>query len=337
MGYSIGGVISQLASETSPDGVVTKADLSQWYPVALFSRKTISAETQYKIHDGEFLAIVEALKTWRHYLESCKYEVFDLTDHNNLCRFMDKKSLNSRQDCWAQELSRYYFWIDYCQGKANAVADTLSKFLQKSQDKKKELRAENGRIFYRLQNSLTSANLASLSAPPHLYQVLICGIYVLSQLRQFWNGLQKELAQERPYVVGGMRLRLHKLQAKDEQAQKTRTEHPKGWDNINSVLHYQGLPYVPKIIRTELISRHHDNLLASHFGMEKTCELIAQKYYWPMLRHDVENFIKGCDICLASKAIHHKPYGDLHSLPVPIHRWKDLSMDFITGLTILTD
>ena len=95
-GYAIGGVLSQLASGTSPDGVVTKTDLGQWHPVAFFSRKMIPAETRYETHNSELLAIVEAFKTWRHYLEGCKHEVLVLTDHNNLCRFMDTKSLSSR-------------------------------------------------------------------------------------------------------------------------------------------------------------------------------------------------------------------------------------------------
>ena len=183
----------------------------------------IPAKIWYKIHDGELLAIVEAFKTWRHYLEGCKHEVLILTDQNNLCCFMDTKSLNSKQVRWAQKLSWYHFRIVYCQGKANAAVDALSRFPQRSQDKKEELRAENGWIFYWLQNSLTSTNLTSLSALSYLHQVLICGTYVLSRLRLFWNGLREKLAQEGPYV-GSMRLRLHKLQAKDEDACKLRAE-----------------------------------------------------------------------------------------------------------------
>ena len=71
----------------------------------------IPAETWYETHNNEFLAIVKAFKTWRHYLESCKHEVFVFTDNNNLRCFMDTKS--SRQVCWAQELSRYHFQINY--------------------------------------------------------------------------------------------------------------------------------------------------------------------------------------------------------------------------------
>ena len=95
-GYAIGGVLSQLASGTSPDGVVTKADLGQWHPIAFFSRKMIPAETRYETHDGKLLAIVKAFKMWRHYLEGCKHEVLVLMDHNNLRWFMDTKSLSSK-------------------------------------------------------------------------------------------------------------------------------------------------------------------------------------------------------------------------------------------------
>ena len=102
-GYAIGGVLSQLTSDH------LTSDQGQWHPVAYFSRKMIPAETRYETHDGELLAIVEAFKTWRHYLEGCKHKVLMLTNHNNLCRFMDTKSLSSRQVRWAQKLSRYHF------------------------------------------------------------------------------------------------------------------------------------------------------------------------------------------------------------------------------------
>ena len=88
----------------------------------------ISAKTQYKTHNGERLAIVEIFKTWRHYLECCKYKVFVLTNHNKLSRFMDMKNLSFCQVWWAQELSCYYFWVDYYQSKVNGVADALSPF-----------------------------------------------------------------------------------------------------------------------------------------------------------------------------------------------------------------
>ena len=129
LGYAISGIFSQL----------TLDNLGQWHLVAFFSRKMIPAETWYKTHDGELLAIVEAFKTWKYYLESCKHEVFMLTDYNNLQRFMDTKNLSSKQVRWAQELSRYHFQTDYRQGKANRATDALSQYPQWSAREKKTL------------------------------------------------------------------------------------------------------------------------------------------------------------------------------------------------------
>ena len=329
-GYTIGRVLSQL----------TLDNLGQWHPVAYYSRKMIPAETRYETHDGELLAIVEAFKTWRHYLEGCKHEVLVLTNHNNLRRFMDTKSLSSKQVRWTQELSRYHFRIDYHQGKANGAANALSCFPQKNEDEEEKLQTENIQIFHRLQSSLTSAALSglftflSLSA---LRQVFICGMHALLQLCQFWSNFRLELANEGFYqaTIGSMKLRLQQLQETDSEAQELQSK--EGYKEVEGVLYHQGLLFVPKTLWTKLISRHYNDPLAGHFGIKKTCELFAQKYFWPSLRHNVEAYVKGCDVCLAAKAVRHKPYGDFQSLPVPTHRWKDLSMDFVTGLSISTD
>ena len=85
------------------------------------------------------------------------------------------------------------------------------------------------------------------------------------------------------------------------------------------MLQDRGLPYVSEIIRSKVISCHHNDPLVGHFGIDKTRELVDQKYYWPSLRKDVKNYVRGCDICLASKAVHHKSYGNLQSLSVPTY------------------
>ena len=84
--YAISRVFSQL----------TLDDLGQWHPVAFFFCKMIPAEIKFKTHDGELLAIIEAFKTWKHYLKGSQHKILMPTNHNNLCRFMDIKSLSSR-------------------------------------------------------------------------------------------------------------------------------------------------------------------------------------------------------------------------------------------------
>ena len=75
-------------------------------------------------------------------------------------------------------------------------------------------------------------------------------------------------------------MRLSELQESDKESRRIRAEGLRdGYKEVDGVLHHQGLPFVPEIIRTELISRHHDDPLSGHFGIDKTRELIGRKYY----------------------------------------------------------
>ncbi|GKB42499.1 putative reverse transcriptase domain-containing protein, partial [Tanacetum coccineum] len=73
----------------------------------------------------ELGAVVFALKLWRHYLYRTKFTVF--TDHKILWYILDQKELNMRQRRWLELLSDYDCEICYHPGKANVVADALSK------------------------------------------------------------------------------------------------------------------------------------------------------------------------------------------------------------------
>ena len=95
---------------------------------------------------------------------------------------MDINSCSFKQVSWAQELFRYYFQIDYCQGKANGAVNALSQYPQRSAEEKMTLQAENVKILHRMQFFLTNTSLSSFSTSAELlplYQVLIRGTYVL--------------------------------------------------------------------------------------------------------------------------------------------------------------
>ena len=131
------------------------------------------------------------------------------------------------------------------------------------------------------------------------------------------------MALESPYAsVRGMRLQLAELQENNKEAKllKGSAKLSESWKDVEGVLQYQKLSYVPAIICSEVISYHHNDLLAGHFGINKTSELVGRKYYWPSLRRDVKSYIRGCDVCLTSKTVCYKPYKDLQSLLVPIYQ-----------------
>ncbi|GJX99728.1 putative reverse transcriptase domain-containing protein [Tanacetum coccineum] len=93
--------------------------------IAYASRQLKVHEKNYTTHDLELGSVVFALKIWRHYLYGTRCTVF--TDHKSLQHILDQKELNMRQRHWLELLSDYDCDIRYHPGKANVVADALSR------------------------------------------------------------------------------------------------------------------------------------------------------------------------------------------------------------------
>ncbi|GJZ48168.1 putative reverse transcriptase domain-containing protein [Tanacetum coccineum] len=93
--------------------------------IAYASRQLKIYEKNYTTHDLELGAVVFALKLWRHYLYGTKCTVF--TDHKSLQHILNQKELNMRQRRWLELLNDYDCEFHYHPGKANVVADALSR------------------------------------------------------------------------------------------------------------------------------------------------------------------------------------------------------------------
>ncbi|KAL4026088.1 hypothetical protein IC575_014512 [Cucumis melo] len=99
--------------------------MQQGKVVAYASRQLKSHERNYPTHDLELAAVVFALKIWRHYLYGEKIQIY--TDHKSLKYFFTQKELNMRQRRWLELVKDYDCEILYHPGKANVVADALSR------------------------------------------------------------------------------------------------------------------------------------------------------------------------------------------------------------------
>ena len=85
LNFALTDIISQLLTN------------EEWYSVAFWSRKMISSENRYKMHNQKLLVIIIMFKHWHHYLKD-SYQIIEiLTDHNNLWEFIKVKELNRRQ------------------------------------------------------------------------------------------------------------------------------------------------------------------------------------------------------------------------------------------------
>ena len=93
--------------------------------ISYLSRQLKQHEQNYPTHYLELAAVVLALKTWRHYLMGNRCVIY--SDHKSLKYIFTQKELNMRQRRWIELIKDYDLDIHYHPGKANVVADALSR------------------------------------------------------------------------------------------------------------------------------------------------------------------------------------------------------------------
>jgi hypothetical protein len=130
--------------------------------IAYGSRQLRPHEVNYPTHDLELAAVVFALKGWRYFLYGAKCELY--TDHKRLKYFFTQKELNMRQRRWLKLIKDYDLTINYTPGKANVVADALSRKSTDTQPMSRELPKELLMDLERLEiQCLEVESLGSLS------------------------------------------------------------------------------------------------------------------------------------------------------------------------------
>jgi len=124
---------AQLVMETDASDYALVAILSimtkdnEIHPVAFHSRTFSTPELNYDVHDKELLAIFEAFKIWRHYLEGSASPIDVVTDHKNLEYFSTTKILMCRQARWSEYLSQFNLVIRFCPGRLGTKPDALTR------------------------------------------------------------------------------------------------------------------------------------------------------------------------------------------------------------------
>ena len=116
------------ASLTASRGILMQKDSNgDLHPCTYHSATFSPVERNYDIYDGELLAVIQALKEWRHYLTGTEHPVTVITDHRNLGYFKQPQNLSRRQARWWLFLQEYDIQWGVEQGINMGLADTLSR------------------------------------------------------------------------------------------------------------------------------------------------------------------------------------------------------------------
>lgn len=321
------------ASDFVSSGVLSQKDAQGvLHPVAFMSKKYDPAECNYEIYDKELLAIVRCFEGWRSELQGAHFPIHVLTDHRNLEYFMSTKQLTRRQVRWSEFLSQFDFKVIYRAGKFGGKPDALTR---RSQDLPSAI--DDPRTLYRNKSLLQPQNLddqirtdlqlapATLEEPDTVpinqkitrmldegYETDLKGI----PKDAFWSEIKAELT-------------------KPEGIPRSKKISLSECEIVDGRLMFRNRLYVPEgSLRTLLVQVAHDSCETGHPGKNKLYALLSRDYFWPQMSKDTATFALHCYDCRRNTINRSRYQGTLKPLPLPLARWRDISVDFVGPLPL---
>ncbi|PRQ45918.1 putative nucleotidyltransferase, Ribonuclease H [Rosa chinensis] len=280
--------------------------------IAYASRQLKPHELNYPTHDLELAAVVLALKLWRHYLYGARCQIF--TDHKSLQYLLTQKEINLRQRRWLELIKDYDCTIEYHPGRANVVADALSR-----------------------------KTYPSLLPSPSLSHMRTVRVPLLYELRA--TGVSLEGTDEFAALIASFHVRpilidkVREAQLHDEALQEVReaVENGAREDFIvrgDGALMFGNRICVPKQddLKQEILEEAHSSPYAMHPGGTKMYRTLKEYYWWSNMKREIADYVRRCLVCQQVKAERQKPSGLLQPLPIPEWKWEHITMDFVSGL-----
>jgi hypothetical protein len=255
--------------------------------VAYSSRQLKIHEKNYPTHDLELAAVVHALKTWRHYLYGQKCDIY--IDHKSLKYIFTQSELNMRQRRWLELIKDYELEIHYHPGKANVVADALSRKSQVNMMVTYPMSYELAKEFDRLSlGFLNSTQGVTVELEPTLE-------------REIKEG------QKDDENINKIRQLILEGRGKDFREDEER------------VIWFKDRLCVPDIkpIRELILKEAHETAYTIHPGSEKMYQDLKRRFWWYGMKREIAEYVAICDSCQRTKAEHQKPTGLLQPLQIP--------------------
>jgi transposase InsO family protein len=272
------------------------------HAVAYASRQLKPHEQNYPTHDLELAAVVYALKQWRPYLFGNRCEIY--SDHKSLKYLFTQPDLNLRQRRWLELIKDYDVSLNYQPGKANVVADALSRKAYSNNLMVEKAQPALHEEFARLNLEIVpSGYLANLE----IKSTLADQIKEAQKLDKGILNIKKNIASGKAKCFS---------------------------ENEAGIVYFGDRLVVPKEqnLKELILKEAHDSPLSIHPGSTKMYQDLRPLFWWTRMKREIAKYVAECDTCRRVKAEHQRPAGTLRPIAIPEWKWDEIGMDFITGL-----
>ena len=274
--------------------------------VAYFSRTLSPAERNYCVTRRELLAVLTAVRHFHSYLYGSQFTI--RTDHASLQWLHHLKDPEGQLARWLARLGQYSYHIVHRPGERHANADAMSR--RPCPDdcghclKREKVLGGKCRVIKISPAETTSDERGIRSAQqsdPELAPLL-------SLLER---GTDKPVWEE---VASASRVT--KLYwAQWEQLQMNDGVLQRRWESRDG-LHVQWLDVIPNDLKNSVMMEAHGSVSSGHFGIKKTLQRLRKCSYWVGMRHDVREWCRVCETCMAKKGPQHVPQAPLQIVGV---------------------
>ncbi|WVZ53175.1 hypothetical protein U9M48_004155 [Paspalum notatum var. saurae] len=226
------------------------------------------------------------------------------TDHKSLKYIFTQPELNMRQRRWLELIKDYDLEVHYHPGKANVVADALSRkahcnFIE-TRPTVRVLCCEIGEIETPIEQQ---AELYNLIIEPTIKDQIIAAEKQDKGMAHIRDGINDK------------KKACFKLDEEGVMWFKNRLVVPKDME-----------------LRKKILDEAHTSMFTMHPGSNKMYQDLKQKFWWTRMKREIAKYVSECDVCQRVKADHLKPAGMLQPLKILAWKWEDVHMDFIVGL-----
>ena len=215
------------------------------------------------------------------------------SDHDPLKTIRNKKDPRGKIANWLMELEEYEYEIQHIKGTDNTKADCLSRSGTTAKPPPSRLEEHIFAISNNFKEQIQSAQ----------------------DNDSLIQRAKREIAEEGTITAGRLKRVCRQLRMED------------------GVLTKSGRPVVPGSMQKYVVEEFHKvGDTKSHFGVEKTYELLRERFYWPNMFDSVRNFVAGCRTCQQCKSVTKQPRAPLVPLITPSKPMDFLSIDIVAAL-----
>ena len=299
--YGLGVVLLQMTEE------------GKWRPVSFTSRLMRLSERKFTTTEKECLAIVHALRKWRHYLHGERFLV--VTDHLALQWLLSLKEPIERLARWVVDVQDFDFVVEHRAGRELVVPDALSRD------------AVPKPLCQRCYSALDGKSLESITrreeeermdcAVRNMHAERVSAVMEVSAFAARPSIQEIRSEQEKQFGCLGQAANDNKRMIVDED----------GLLRIGSGSDL--LIVVPQSLTKHLLHFVHGSKLHGHYKVARTMAKLRKKYWWKNMVSDVIKFIRNCLQCAVSEEERSQRQAALEMVH-PRRRFEQVAIDIQT-------